>query len=156
MPSNTSGWSNATRLSPSSTRIVTCAWLLRRRPDGVHRRPRAVLVCGAPRGQAHNYLTASRTLDYAFCLGCIGRARTPSVSSPSHQDARPPTVSSVLDSLDWDGGTLVEDMDLTVQIHRKRLGRIRYAVTPWSTPRTRGEFASTSVSSLAGTAERGR
>ena len=30
--------------------------------------PHAVLMCGSPRGQAHNFLTAFRTLEYALSL----------------------------------------------------------------------------------------
>lgn len=89
--------------------------------------PQAVLVCGSPRGLAHNYLTAFRTLDYYMTLllyrkgqdrvgvinvapGCASTYRT-----------------SIVPALDWHGGTLVEDMDLTIQIHRQRLGHVRYA-----------------------------
>ncbi|HZL93103.1 MAG TPA: glycosyltransferase family 2 protein [Vicinamibacterales bacterium] len=90
--------------------------------------PEAVLVCGAPRGQAHNYLTASRTLDYALCLWMYRKGQDRLGVITVAPGCASTYRSAVLDSLDWDGGTLVEDMDLTVQIHRKRLGRIRYAV----------------------------
>ena len=89
--------------------------------------PEFVLVCGAPRSERHNWLTAFRSLEYLLSAmlyrpgqdalgmitvapGCAATYRT-----------------SMLAHLDWDGGTLVEDMDFTVQVHRKRLGRIGFA-----------------------------
>lgn len=85
-----------------------------------------VLVCGAPRSERGNWITAFRALDYALsdwvyrpgqdALGVITVA--PGCASTYR--------TAVLAHLDWDGGTLVEDMDLTVQIHRKRLGRVLY------------------------------
>ena len=89
--------------------------------------PQAVLVCGSPRGQAYNYLTAFRTLEYALCLFMYrkGQDRVGVINvAPGCASVY---RTSILSSLDWDNGTLVEDMDLTVQIHRKRLGRIRFA-----------------------------
>jgi cellulose synthase/poly-beta-1,6-N-acetylglucosamine synthase-like glycosyltransferase len=86
----------------------------------------AVLVCGAPRSERGNWITAYRALEYALsdwiyrpgqhALGVITVA--PGCASTYR--------ASVLPKLDWDGGTLVEDMDLTVQVHRKRLGRVLY------------------------------
>jgi biofilm PGA synthesis N-glycosyltransferase PgaC len=86
----------------------------------------AVLISGAPRSERGNWITAFRALDYAMsdwvyrpgqdALGVITVA--PGCASTYR--------TSVLQHLDWDGGTLVEDMDLTIQIHRKRLGRVLY------------------------------
>ena len=89
--------------------------------------PEATLVCGSPRSERKNWLTAYRAFDY-------------DVSSWMYKDAQDALSviavapgcasvyrSSVVRSLDWSGGTLVEDMDLTIQIHRSGLGRVRYA-----------------------------
>jgi cellulose synthase/poly-beta-1,6-N-acetylglucosamine synthase-like glycosyltransferase len=89
--------------------------------------PQSVLVCGSPRGQAHNYLTAFRTLDYALCLWMYRKGQDNLGVITVAPGCASTYRASILDALDWDGGTLVEDMDLTVQIHRKRLGHIRYA-----------------------------
>jgi cellulose synthase/poly-beta-1,6-N-acetylglucosamine synthase-like glycosyltransferase len=89
--------------------------------------PQAVLVCGSPRGQAHNYLTAFRTLEYALSLVLYRKGQDRLGVITVAPGCASVYRSSILDALDWDGGTLVEDMDLTVQIHRKRLGRIRFA-----------------------------
>ena len=89
--------------------------------------PGAVLVCGSPRGTPHNYLTAFRTLDYALAL-FVYRQGQDSLGVITVAPGCASTYrSAIIPALDWDGGTLVEDMDLTVQIHRKRLGRIRFA-----------------------------
>ena len=89
--------------------------------------PAAVLVCGSPRGERHNYLTAFRTFDYALALFVFRRGqdqlRVITVAPGCASTYR----ASIVDRLDWEGGTLVEDMDLTVQIHRRRLGTVRYA-----------------------------
>jgi cellulose synthase/poly-beta-1,6-N-acetylglucosamine synthase-like glycosyltransferase len=89
--------------------------------------PQAVLVCGSPRGQRHNYLTAFRTLEYALSLLLYRKGQDTLGVITVAPGCASVYRSSIIGALDWDGGTLVEDMDLTVQIHRKRLGRIRFA-----------------------------
>ena len=89
--------------------------------------PSAVLVCGAPQSERGNWMTAYRALEYSLsawiyrpgqhALGVITVA--PGCASTYH--------TSILPVLDWRGGTLVEDMDLTVQVHRQRLGDVVYA-----------------------------
>ena len=92
----------------------------------------AVLVCGTPRSERGNWITAFRGLEYAFggwiykegqaAMGVIAVA--PGCASTYR--------SAVVPALDWNGGTLVEDMDLTVQVHRRQLGSVRYAPTALS------------------------
>jgi cellulose synthase/poly-beta-1,6-N-acetylglucosamine synthase-like glycosyltransferase len=89
--------------------------------------PQAVLVCGSPRGQVHNYLTAFRTLEYALSLSLYRKGQDRLGIITVAPGCASVYRASILGLLDWNGGTLVEDMDLTVQIHRKRLGRIRFA-----------------------------
>jgi cellulose synthase/poly-beta-1,6-N-acetylglucosamine synthase-like glycosyltransferase len=89
--------------------------------------PGAVLVCGSPRGTPHNYLTAFRTLEYAMAL-FVYRQGQDSLGVITVAPGCASTYRSwIIPALNWDGGTLVEDMDLTVQIHRKCLGRVRFA-----------------------------
>jgi cellulose synthase/poly-beta-1,6-N-acetylglucosamine synthase-like glycosyltransferase len=105
--------------------------------------PEAVLVCGGPRGQAYNYLTAFRTLDYALCLILYRKGQDTLGVINVAPGCASVYRSSILHALDWNGGTLVEDMDLTVQIHRKRLGRIRFApgaIVHTQDPRTIHEY----------------
>ena len=89
--------------------------------------PHAALVCGSPRGQVHNFLTAFRTLEYALSLVLYRKGQDRLGVITVAPGCASVYRSSILGALDWDGGTLVEDMDLTVQIHRKHLGRIRFA-----------------------------
>jgi cellulose synthase/poly-beta-1,6-N-acetylglucosamine synthase-like glycosyltransferase len=89
--------------------------------------PHAVLVCGSPRGQAYNFLTAFRTLEYELSLVLYRKGQDRLGVITVAPGCATVYRSSILGALDWDGGTLVEDMDLTVQIHRKHLGRIRFA-----------------------------
>ena len=103
----------------------------------------AVLVCGSPRSERANWLTAFRALDYAMgdwvyrrgqqALGVITVA--PGCASTYR--------TSIVPLLDWNGGTLVEDMDLTIQVHRKRLGTVRYvpgALSYTQDPRRLGDY----------------
>ena len=105
--------------------------------------PDTVLVCGSPRSERANWLTAFRALDYAMgdfvyrrgqqVLGVITVA--PGCASTYR--------TSVVPLLDWNGGTLVEDMDLTIQVHRKRLGTVRYvadALSYTQDPRRLGDY----------------
>jgi cellulose synthase/poly-beta-1,6-N-acetylglucosamine synthase-like glycosyltransferase len=101
--------------------------------------PEAVLVCGSPRGERHNYLTAFRTFDYALALFVFRRGQDRLKVITVAPGCASTYRTSIVDRLDWEGGTLVEDMDLTVQIHRRRLGTVRYAagaVTFTQDPRT--------------------
>jgi cellulose synthase/poly-beta-1,6-N-acetylglucosamine synthase-like glycosyltransferase len=90
-------------------------------------RQEVALVCGTPRSERHNWITAFRTLEYAMSSWVFREAqdvlRVITVAPGCASTYR----TSLLEHLTWDGGTLVEDMDLTVQIHRKRLGEIAFA-----------------------------
>jgi cellulose synthase/poly-beta-1,6-N-acetylglucosamine synthase-like glycosyltransferase len=104
---------------------------------------KAALVCGSPRGQTYNYLTAFRTLEYALSLSLYRKGQDRLGVITVAPGCASVYRSSILGALDWDGGTLVEDMDLTIQIHRKRLGRVRFAedaVVYTQDPRRIGEY----------------
>lgn len=85
-----------------------------------------VLLSGCHKSVRYNWLTAYRSYVYFFshliykpgqsvmkvilvAPGCSSIYRT-----------------SVMKYLDWSGNTLVEDMDLTIQIYRKKLGQVAY------------------------------
>jgi cellulose synthase/poly-beta-1,6-N-acetylglucosamine synthase-like glycosyltransferase len=89
--------------------------------------PKAVLVCGSPRGLAHNYLTAFRTLDYYMALLMYRKGQDRIGVITVAPGCASTYRTSIVPALEWHGGTLVEDMDLTIQIHRQRLGRVRFA-----------------------------
>jgi poly-beta-1,6-N-acetyl-D-glucosamine synthase len=88
---------------------------------------RTVLVCGAPQSDRHNWLTATRAVEYAISMA----AYRPGQDAAGVITVAPGCAStyrtSILEKLSWSGGTLVEDMELTVQIHRRQLGRIAFA-----------------------------
>jgi len=89
--------------------------------------PDATLVCGSPRSERRNWLTAYRAFDYDASSWMYKDAQDVLSVIAVAPGCASVYRSSVVRSLDWSGGTLVEDMDLTVQIHRRGLGRIRYA-----------------------------
>lgn len=85
-----------------------------------------VLVCGAPHSERHNWLTAYRALEYGMTLRVYRTAQDRVGVITVAPGCASTYRTSILDRLDWDGGTLVEDMDVTVQIHRQRLGKVAY------------------------------
>jgi cellulose synthase/poly-beta-1,6-N-acetylglucosamine synthase-like glycosyltransferase len=100
--------------------------------------PTAVLVCGSPRGERHNYLTAFRTFEYALSLFVFRKGQDALRAITVAPGCASTYRASIIGQLDWESGTLVEDMDLTIQIHRRRLGMVRYepaAVTFTQDPR---------------------
>jgi poly-beta-1,6-N-acetyl-D-glucosamine synthase len=105
--------------------------------------PDAVLVCGAPSSDRCNWLTAYRALEYAITLTTYRKGQDALGVITVAPGCASTYRTSVLDRFDWDGGTLVEDMDLTVQVHRKGLGRVQYAddaVAYTQDPRRISEF----------------
>jgi biofilm PGA synthesis N-glycosyltransferase PgaC len=105
--------------------------------------PAAVLVCGGPRGMAYNHITAFRTLEYYTSLLTYRKGQDRLGVITVAPGCASTYRTSIIRSLDWHGGTLVEDMDLTIQIHRQRLGRVRYvreAIVKTQDPRRIGEY----------------
>jgi cellulose synthase/poly-beta-1,6-N-acetylglucosamine synthase-like glycosyltransferase len=89
--------------------------------------PEATLVCGSPRSERMNWLTAYRAVDYDASAWIYKEAQDALSVINVAPGCASVYRSSVIRSLDWSGGTLVEDMDLTMQVHRRKLGRVRYA-----------------------------
>jgi len=101
--------------------------------------PSVAAVCGRAKSIPHNWLTAYRCLAYwmSHAIYKGGQSNmgvitvTPGCASSFRAD--------VFNKLDWNSDTIVEDMDCTIQIHRKKLGRILYqrdAVVSTQDPRT--------------------
>lgn len=86
--------------------------------------PSVVLVCGAPHSERHNWLTAYRALEYAVTLRAFRSGQDVLGVITVAPGCASTYATRILGELDWHSQTLVEDMDLTVQIHRQRLGRI--------------------------------
>ena len=101
--------------------------------------PSVVLVCGAPHSERHNWLTAYRALEYAVTLRAFRSGQDVLGVITVAPGCASTYATRILDQLEWDSQTLVEDMDLTVQIHRQRLGRVVFvphAVAYTQDPRT--------------------
>jgi poly-beta-1,6-N-acetyl-D-glucosamine synthase len=88
--------------------------------------PEVNVVCGRPKSAPYNHLTAWRAIGY-FMTHFIYRGGQ---SNMGVINVAPGCASSyrthVFKALEWSKDTLVEDMDVTIQIHRKELGKIVY------------------------------
>lgn len=101
--------------------------------------PEVAVVCGRAKSTPHNWLTAYRCLAYwiSHAIYKDGQSNmgvitvTPGCAAGFRADA--------FAQLDWSSDTIVEDMDCTIQVHRKKLGKIVYqkhAVVSTQDPRT--------------------
>lgn len=84
-------------------------------------------VCGQAKSNTYNGITAYRAV--AYCLGQFvfkgGQAAMGVITVAPGCAAS--YAADVFAQLEWTRDTIVEDMDVTIQIHRKGLGRIVYA-----------------------------
>src|SRR6202158_316666 len=86
----------------------------------------AAVVCGRAKSTPHNWLTAYRCLAYwiSHAVYKDGQSNmgvitvTPGCAAAFRSDA--------FAQLEWNSDTIVEDMDCTIQVHRKKLGKIIY------------------------------
>jgi poly-beta-1,6-N-acetyl-D-glucosamine synthase len=101
------------------------------------------VVCGRAKSTPHNWLTAYRCLAYWIShavykdgqsnMGVITVTPGCAAAFRSHAFAQ----------LEWSNDTIVEDMDCTIQVHRKKLGKIVYqkhAVVSTQDPRTLRDY----------------
>ncbi len=105
--------------------------------------PDAALVCGRVKSRPYNWLTAYRGLEY-FMAHAIFRGGQSNMGVVNVAPGVASTYrSSAFSSLEWNDDTLVEDMDVTIQVHRKNLGAIVYepgAVVHTQDPRTLWDY----------------
>jgi cellulose synthase/poly-beta-1,6-N-acetylglucosamine synthase-like glycosyltransferase len=105
--------------------------------------PGVAVVCGRAKSNPHNWLTAYRCLAYwiSHAIYKDGQSNmgvitvTPGCAAAFRSDA--------FAQLDWSNDTIVEDMDCTIQVHRKKLGKIVYqkrAVVSTQDPRTLRDY----------------
>ncbi|HXP15772.1 MAG TPA: glycosyltransferase family 2 protein [Terriglobales bacterium] len=105
--------------------------------------PGVAVVCGRAKSTPHNWLTAYRCLAYwiSHAIYKDGQSNmgvitvTPGCAAAFRADA--------FGRLEWSSDTIVEDMDCTIQVHRKKLGRIIYqkrAVVSTQDPRTLRDY----------------
>jgi biofilm PGA synthesis N-glycosyltransferase PgaC len=105
--------------------------------------PDVAVVCGRAKSTPHNWLTAYRCLAYwiSHAIYKDGQSNmgvitvTPGCAAAFRSDA--------FAQLEWSNDTIVEDMDCTIQVHRKKLGKIVYqkhAVVSTQDPRTLRDY----------------
>lgn len=89
--------------------------------------PTPAVVCGHPQSRPHNWVTAYRCFEY-FMTHFVFRGGQANMGVVLVAPGCAATYrSDVFAKLDWSNDTRVEDMDVTIQVHRKHLGRIVYA-----------------------------
>src|SRR5262250_2018285 len=105
--------------------------------------PSVATVCGRAKSTPHNWLTAYRCLAYwmshAIYKGGQSNMGVITVTPGCAASFR----ADVFRQLEWTHDTIVEDMDCTIQIHRKKLGKIVYqpqAIVSTQDPRTLRDY----------------
>lgn len=88
--------------------------------------PEAIAVCGTAMSRKHNWITSYRFLMYAIShfiykdgQSSMGLVTVIPGCAASYR-------ASTFEQLEWSHDTIVEDMDVTIQVHRKNLGKIIY------------------------------
>ena len=96
--------------------------------EAIDKHPEASLVFASQHSQKGNWITAFRAFEYRLCCEVYREAQHISGSVVVAPGFASTYRSSVMKHLDFDAGTLVEDMDMTIQLHREgRGGEIVYA-----------------------------
>lgn len=84
------------------------------------------VVCGQVKSAPHNWLTAYRAFSYAI-THIIYRSGQENMGVITVAPGCATTYrASAFAQIEWSNDTLVEDMDATIQVHHKKLGRIVY------------------------------
>jgi len=106
--------------------------------------PEVVTACGRPKSRPCNWITAYRAYGYAFThyvyRGAQSKMRVINVAPGCSTTYR----ASIWRKLDWNKDTIVEDMDVTIQIQKGKLGRIVYvpeAVVYTQDPQTLSDYS---------------
>lgn len=97
------------------------------------------VVCGQAKSSPHNWLTAYRCLVYFLSQFIYKDGQSKMGVITVAAGCATTYRSDIFAQLEWNNDTLVEDMDSTVQVHRKRLGAITYeqqAVVHTQDPKT--------------------
>jgi poly-beta-1,6-N-acetyl-D-glucosamine synthase len=90
--------------------------------------PEVVVACGRPISVKHNWLTAYRALCYANGHYVYRRAQGKIGMVCIAPGCATMYRSSIFDQLDWENGTVAEDMHVTIQVHHEHLGKVAYVV----------------------------
>jgi cellulose synthase/poly-beta-1,6-N-acetylglucosamine synthase-like glycosyltransferase len=90
--------------------------------QATRRHPKAVLFCGRQCSQRGpwNWLTSYRAVDYAVWCGVYREAQHATATVNVAPGFASMYQSATFASLDFHGGTVTEDMDMTLQLQRRR------------------------------------
>jgi cellulose synthase/poly-beta-1,6-N-acetylglucosamine synthase-like glycosyltransferase len=89
--------------------------------------PEIAGVCGQPMSVPHNWLTAYRAFEYAFVHSIYKEAQHKIGAINISAGCATTYRHDVLRQIDWHPDRIIiEDADITPQVHRKRLGKIVY------------------------------
>jgi poly-beta-1,6-N-acetyl-D-glucosamine synthase len=88
--------------------------------------PDIVAVCGRPQSLPHNWLTAYRCYSYFMTHSIYRSGQTAMGVITVAPGCSTSFRTSAFRQLEWCTDTIVEDMDCTIQLHKKNLGRIVY------------------------------
>lgn len=103
------------------------------------------VVCGQPKSVRHNWLTSYRALEYAFMLGIYKQGQSKMGVITIAPGCASTYRSETLATIEWHPDKIIaEDADATIQVHRRKLGRIVYekkAITYTQDPETLQAYA---------------
>lgn len=111
--------------------------------DGFAKGKNIALVCGRAKSVPYNWLTAYRCFGYFVTHFVYREAQSNMGVINVAPGCAASYRSDVFAKLDWNRDTLVEDMDVTIQVHRKNLGSIVYcpkAEVYTQDPRSLGDY----------------
>lgn len=85
-----------------------------------------VVACGRPKSRPCNWITAYRAYGYAFTHFVYRKAQSKMRVINVAPGCATVYRASIWRKLSWSKDTLAEDMDVTIQVYKRRLGRIVY------------------------------
>jgi cellulose synthase/poly-beta-1,6-N-acetylglucosamine synthase-like glycosyltransferase len=88
--------------------------------------PGVVVVCGRAKSTPHNWLTAYRCLAYWISHAVYKDGQSNMGVITVTPGCAAAFRSETFAQLEWSSDTIVEDMDCTIKVHRKKLGKIVY------------------------------
>jgi poly-beta-1,6-N-acetyl-D-glucosamine synthase len=106
-----------TLVDPEYFRHVNTAFLMH---------PEAVAVAGTAKSRKHNWITSYRFLMYAVSHFVYKDGQSSMGAITVIPGCAASYRASAFAQLEWSHDTIVEDMDVTIQVHRKKLGKIIY------------------------------
>lgn len=101
------------------------------------------LICGNVESLKYNWLTAARALEYMWGQAVYKKGQNKMGTILVSPGCASTYKSSVFERMELSGDTFVEDMDMTFQIHRGKMGRVVFsenAISYTQDPRTLPDY----------------